>query len=187
MTNQIWIYYGKIECLEKEENSKREKERKAGRKLLLKAVNDWTGKKRSLDELENCIRVGGHGKPYFEPELSLPFFNISHSGEYAVCAISSCKVGIDIQKVQRYHPKLLNRVMTKNERYRIEHSQKKEDLFCRLWCEKESYLKWSGEGITRELSTLERDAWQRSFYKDGYWMCVTAQNPCEIKLRKILY
>lgn len=187
MTNQIWIYYDKIERLGKEEGSKREQERKAGRVLLLKAVNDWTGKKRSLDELERCIRIGLHGKPYFEMDLSLPFFNISHSEEYVVCAIASCEVGIDIQKIRMYHPKLLERVMTKEERCQIENSPKKEEEFCRIWCEKESYLKWSGEGITRELSTLERDAWQRSFYKDGYWMCVTAQNPCEIKLRKILY
>ena len=38
MTNQIWIYYGKIENLVKEESSKQKRERTAGRLLLLNAI-----------------------------------------------------------------------------------------------------------------------------------------------------
>ena len=65
MRNQIWIYYGKIENLVAEESSKGERERKAGRQLLLGAVNEWrTSKIQSLKELESCIEIGAHGKPY---------------------------------------------------------------------------------------------------------------------------
>ena len=48
MTNQIWIYYGKIENLVKEESSKQKRERTAGRLLLLNAI-----KKSNIQTIQN--------------------------------------------------------------------------------------------------------------------------------------
>lgn len=185
MTNQIWIYYGKIENLVAEESSKGERERKAGRQLLLGAVNEWrTSKIQSLKELESCIEIGAHGKPYFKDKTRFPFFNISHSGDYAVCAVATCEIGIDIQKIQSYSPRLLRRILTKQELLQLEQSEEKESFFCRFWSQKESYVKWSGQGITRELDTLEKNAWQESFLIEDYWVCVTAQSACKIECIK---
>ena len=185
MINQIWIYYGKIENLIKEEGSKRESERKAGRLLLLKAVNESIFKAnrtiQNLEELEQCIEIGIHGKPYFKDKNRFPFFNISHSGDYAVCALATCEVGIDIQKIQRYSSRLLKRILTRQELSQLEQTEEKEALFCKLWSQKESYVKWSGQGITRELNTLEKNAWQESFTIEDYWVCVTAQSACKIE------
>ncbi len=182
MRNQIWIYYGKIENPVTEESSKRERERKTGRQLLLSAVNEWrTSKIQSLKELENCIEIGAHGKPYFKDKASFPFFNISHSGAYAVCALATCEIGIDIQKIQPYSQRLLKRILTRQELLQLEQSEEKESFFCRLWSQKESYVKWSGQGITREFDTLERNAWQESFSIEDYWLCVTAHEECKIE------
>lgn len=185
MRNQIWIYYGKVENPVTGESSKRERERKTGRQLLLGAVNEWrTSKIQSLKELESCIEIGAHGKPYFKDKASFPFFNISHSGAYAVCALSTCEIGIDIQKIQPYSQRLLKRILTRQELLQLEQSEEKESFFCRLWSQKESYVKWSGQGITRELDTLERNAWQESFSLEDYWVCVTAQSACKIECIK---
>ncbi len=185
MINQIWIYYGKIENLVKEESTKRERERKAGRLLLLRAVNEGRVSKsryiQNLEELEQCIEIGAHGKPYFKDKTSFPFFNISHSGAYAVCALATCEIGIDIQKIQSYSPRLLKRILTRQELEQLEQTEEKEALFCKLWSQKESYVKWSGQGITRELNVLERNAWQESFPIKDYWVCVTAQSACKIE------
>lgn len=190
MTNQIRIYYGKIENLVKE-GSKREREKKAGRLLLLSAVNECRMSKiQSLKELESHIEIGAHGKPYFKDKTSFPFFNISHSGNYAVCATAPFEVGIDIQKIQKVSLMLLKRVLTKEELLQVEQSERKEASFCKIWAKKESYVKWSGQGITRELSMLERDAWQNCFLMEDYYICVTAQSECEtvlLKREKFLY
>ena len=181
MINQIWIYYGKIENLVRE-GSKRERERKAGRLLLLNAIKKSDIQNiQNLEELEQSIEIGTHGKPYFKDKPHFPFFNISHSGEYAVCALATCEVGIDIQKIQRYSPGLVKRILTKQEQAQLEQTKEKEALFCKLWSQKESYVKWSGEGITREFCTLERNAWQKSFPIEDYWVCVTAHEECKIE------
>ena len=139
---------------------------------------------KSGKELEQSIEIGAHGKPYFKDKTRFPFFNISHSGDYAVCAVATCEIGIDIQKIQSYSPRLLRRILTKQELLQLEQSEEKESFFCRLWSQKESYVKWSGQGITRELDTLEKNAWQESFLIEDYWVCVTAQSACKIECIK---
>ena len=175
MTNQIWIYYGKIENLVKEESSKQKRERTAGRLLLLNAIKKSNIQTiQNLEELEQSIEIGAHGKPYFKDKTRFPFFNISHSGDYAVCAVATCEIGIDI----------LSRILTKQELLQLEQSEETESFFCRLWSQKESYVKWSGQGITRELDTLEKNAWQDIFSIEDYWVCVTAQSACKIECIK---
>ena len=62
MTNQIWIYYGKIENLVKEESSKQKRERTAGRLLLLNAIKKSNIQTiQNLEELEQSIEIGAHG------------------------------------------------------------------------------------------------------------------------------
>lgn len=74
MTNQIWIYYGKIENLVKEESSKQKRERTAGRLLLLNAIKKSNIQTiQNLEELEQSIEIGAHGKPYFKDKTRFPF------------------------------------------------------------------------------------------------------------------
>ena len=60
--------------------------------VLRFAVEDATG--YSYDSLD--FGIDGNGKPYAEGN---PFyFSLSHSGDYAVCAISDSPVGVDIEQ-----------------------------------------------------------------------------------------
>ena len=111
--------------------------------------------------------------------LQFDVLDVYKRQDYAVCAVATCEIGIDIQKIQSYSPRLLRRILTKQELLQLEQSEETESFFCRLWSQKESYVKWSGQGITRELDTLEKNAWQESFSIEDYWVCVTAQSACE--------
>lgn len=91
--------------------------------------------------------VSDNGKPYLEnfPDVH---FNISHSGEYVVCAVSDVPIGVDIQKIyKRYTPELSARVCSDAEIAKIEHSRQPAAEFTGLWTKKEAVVKMHGIGI----------------------------------------
>lgn len=126
-----------------------------------------------------------HGKPVLK-DLSNLFCNISHSGAYAVCVVSEQPVGIDMEQVRAYKPKLARRVCSQEELTLLAQSKDPARLFCRLWTLKESFVKCTGTGIgvpLREISFafapggavfsnqmevqfLSMEVW------DGYWMAI---------------
>lgn len=89
------------------------------------------------------------GKPFFL-QKALPFFNISHSGSFATCALYHEEIGLDVQKLTTPRPSLVKRVCTEEE-----HSQISSPAdFCRLWSRKESAVKLTGEGITENFCEI---------------------------------
>ena len=103
------------------------------------------------------LSKGKNGKPYLHgyPEIH---FNISHSGAYAGCAAAGVPVGIDVQIRQPVRGRrLLERTMNIREQEVIRSADDPEMAFADFWAQKESYLKWSGEGITRDLSKLSME------------------------------
>lgn len=123
-----------------------------------------------LSELGEPIPVrytyGAKGKPYLQIKENLPemFFNLSHSEDYVICAVSEREVGADIQKMQEQVPeRLANRFFSEKEKQLLQDCS--PDLFYRLWTRKEAYGKLTGEGITasidKDFSDLEAD-WMRS-------------------------
>ena len=107
-----------------------------------------------------------NGKPYF-PEKNMPFFNLSHSGDLVGCAISEKEIGLDIQKLVTPRPSLVRRVCTEEELAFVENSEDPSMEFCRIWSQKESAVKLTGEGITgnfRNILTIHPDIGTRSFF-----------------------
>ena len=97
---------------------------------------------------------GEHGKPCFRihPEVR---FNISHSGDLVICAVSDFEIGIDIQEKSRMNTdRIAKKVMSSAEHKKYLESSERQDFFYRVWVMKESYVKWTGDGITRELHSL---------------------------------
>ena len=72
------------------------------------------------------------------------FFNISHSGKYAVLVASSVEVGVDIEKAERKNLVCARRVFTDFEREWMNDDVTK---FSILWTLKESVMKALGEGL----------------------------------------
>lgn len=97
------------------------------------------------------------GKPYLNhhPQLC---FNLSHSGDWIACAVGDYSVGIDLQYEKRMPREqmemILEKIADKEEWMQWELAEHKGSLFYEIWTKKESYLKYTGEGIRREMKTL---------------------------------
>lgn len=103
------------------------------------------------------FELGLHGKPYVK-NLDVEF-NISHSDEMVVCAISDNSVGIDIEKVRPISVNILRRVCTDVDLKYIfgdtvtinnipdNFNDKQLCRFYEVWTAKEAYFKYIGTGI----------------------------------------
>ena len=82
------------------------------------------------------------GRPEF-------YFNLSHSGNWVVCAVDQMPVGVDIEKVKDFDPGIFNLCLTREEQdllWRKKISDRRSFFFT-LWTLKESYLKALGCGL----------------------------------------
>lgn len=145
-----------------------------------------------------------NGKPYI-PGFPL-HFNLSHSGEFALCAVSTVPVGCDIEKLRanaNFGKELSKRFFTSEEADyidAIENESEKSAAFFRIWTQKESYVKAIGKGIAalpfNTFSVLDSFPSGTSAAEfgeiEGYacCACVLAENAkfsfSEIDLTKIL-
>lgn len=90
----------------------------------------------------------GDAKPYTDLPIQ---FNISHCDLGAVCVIDSCEVGIDIQDYASVSANIAEVVCTDAEKEEILSSPDPQKSMCRVWCLKEAYAKYTGEGIGGKL------------------------------------
>lgn len=91
-----------------------------------------------------------NGKPYFK-EIDGAYFSLSHSGEYAVCAVSGKPVGVDIQALRRLNEGIVKRCFTESERGRLTD----DASFTALWARKEAVSKAVGLGIQIGFSDID--------------------------------
>jgi len=105
------------------------------------------------------FRVGDHGKPFLaSPDR--PHFNLSHSRDLALLAISqSDEVGIDVEwrDDRPDFEAIAEHCFADSERLamRILPPSKLRELFYEFWCCKEAYLKAVGTGISGGLKRCE--------------------------------
>ena len=85
-------------------------------------------------------------------------FNISHSGELALCALGNQhRVGIDIEKfklIQRLDS-LMERCLSAQEQAHMQAADRPAEAFLRCWTCKEAYLKAVGVGLSQSMKTVE--------------------------------
>lgn len=100
-------------------------------------------------EADEEISVLPSGKSEFKNHPDM-HFSISHSGKYALCMISDCKIGCDIQVFEKPRLNIASRFFSEEENRQLEKCkspQEKEALFFTLWTLKESFVKTLGKGI----------------------------------------
>ncbi|MHB1392566.1 MAG: 4'-phosphopantetheinyl transferase family protein [Clostridia bacterium] len=97
-----------------------------------------------------------YGKPYIKGITGF-HFNLSHSGDWIVCAVDSTTVGIDIEKIVTCDLDIAKRFFTKKEyKWLLEiDEQEKNRSFFELWTMKESYIKAVGRGLSMPLDSFE--------------------------------
>ena len=99
-----------------------------------------------LQNNELKFAVGEYGKPYLLNDLDIQF-NISHSGDIIVCAVSAEPVGIDVELIKPINLKLAERFFHADENAYILAQADKEEAFFEIWTKKESYIKREGTSI----------------------------------------
>ena len=131
------------------------------------------------------------GKPFFEKG---PFFNVSHSGQYIVMAVSSREIGVDIEECIEKDMSSLIRIFNEAEAKMIkEHAD-----FYYLWCAKESLIKCIGSSINKikEIPSLPlngiktykgKDYQCKSFVYDKHIVSLTRESKeeFEVKIERI--
>lgn len=83
-------------------------------------------------------------------------FNISHSGEYIVCAVSERqKIGIDVEFIKPIEIEAFKNVFTSGQLREILNAPDPLSTFYEFWVRKESMIKADGRGFSLLLDTLE--------------------------------
>lgn len=125
-----------------------------------------------LSEADVSIYYGEWGRPYLRDYPDI-YFNISHSGEYYVCAIGDENMGVDIEQIdyKRDIIGIARRFFRNNEiEYILKGNTDKEQSyrFYKLWTCKESLVKLKGLSIVKEIANtgiIINDKGVRAMYK----------------------
>jgi len=157
-----------------------------GSELLLKYVMINEG----LDYNSLTIKKGRHNKPYVDVKDF--YFNVSHSGKYALIAISNKEVGCDIEEIEKADINVVKRFFHENEYYKLLTllQEERNDVFYRLWTMKEAYRKNKGVGLQMALNEddfsmcIDKDNFVVNKINmrlikdfDGYMICIASINP----------
>lgn len=105
------------------------------------------------------FEINRYGKPFLRDNPNFNF-NISHSGNYVVCAIDHKPIGIDIEKIisieyksiskNFFTSKELNFIMEENLNNQL-------NKFYEIWTLKESYVKACGQGLYMSLKAFSME------------------------------
>lgn len=117
---------------------------------------------------DQAVGYGSNGKPYLVSHPTV-FYNVSHSGEYIVCAVSDVNLGVDVERVRDYNPRVAERYFSKTEYADLIafKGEKRRDYFFTLWTIKESYLKALGRGLTKSLSSFSVKRKNNQYFLSG--------------------
>jgi 4'-phosphopantetheinyl transferase len=155
---------------------------------LLDAAARYTG--RETAGWQKAVEP--RGRPFFRQAPDV-HFSISHSGAFWACALGASLVGLDIQRQKTCDAPMLSR--------RFFHPQEDAVLaaggyalptFFEIWTAKESFVKYTGEGILFGLDTfdvtgpLPQGAQLRLLSAPpGYSMCLCAARIDEVTVIRL--
>ncbi|MBC8756856.1 4'-phosphopantetheinyl transferase superfamily protein [Kordia sp. YSTF-M3] len=120
-----------------------------GRLLLVHGMNKLN---KNFDDYQ--LEYTDYNKPFFvDSNLK---FNISHSGNIVVCAITEgFEVGIDLELINEIKIESFKSQMTAYEWKRVNESENKTNAFYEYWTKKEAVVKAHGEGLSIPLKKIE--------------------------------
>lgn len=125
------------------------------------------------------VGYGKDGKPFLlERQWK---YNLSHSGVWVALGISDAEIGVDIERIRRYHSVTARKLFTEEEQVMLEQVESEEArnaLFTRLWTEWEAVLKLEGGGFAggwREngVDKARYAIWTKEM--DGYFLSVATR------------
>jgi len=157
-----------------------------------------------LSNSEISFSASAFGKPQFNNPLPV-HFNVSHSGDWVVCAIDTQEVGIDIEQMTEIDLSISKDFFSDAEFTAIIESDDPGSKFFEYWTLKESYIKYTGKGLSERLDSfrinLRQDGeitvetngsvvegvWFRQYeIEDGYKMALCSGRPDTCRTCNIL-
>lgn len=146
---------------------------------------------------EKCIKAGNlevvrkkYKKPYFAD--SDICFSVSHSGNYALFALGLTELGIDIQQFKTCNAENIACRFFHTDEYDY---LKKDNFnsFFDVWTAKESYVKYTGQGITdeyRNFSVIDENGnigmkgicFDIIPFMNGYSVCLCTNKKAELSI-----
>lgn len=123
-----------------------------GKALLIKGLSAIGYQQFKLNDLQ----YSSYNRPFLACGID---FNIAHSGSYVVCAIAGdCRVGIDIEKMQKQDLDPFNYTLNPAELESILASATPYELFYHTWTKKEAVAKADGRGLGLNLDRVDTTA-----------------------------
>lgn len=142
--------------------------------------------KHHFDLTEFTVSCDANGKPYID-ESDIQF-NLSHSGDYALCVCGKEKNGCDIEQIKPYNEKVAKRFFSEKEFQLLQRTADKSYCFTKLWTLKESALKYTGQGVSGGLDRYDFSEYYmydsfstdglrfNSFFIPGYSVSICSEN-----------
>lgn len=118
-----------------------------GRYLLATGLQAFQFDKKLLEQMQYTA----YNKPYLPIPLD---FNISHSGDYILCALSTGKTGVDIEQIRPLVIDDFTSCFSEHELATIQNSSDVYQEFFRHWTVKEAVIKAEGKGMYLPLNTI---------------------------------
>ena len=112
--------------------------------------------RRVLGDLADAVEKTPAGKPYLPGRDDL-HFNLSHGGSWVVLAWGGSPVGVDVESLRTDTniDRMAGRFFAEGERrYVLEREEDSRRRFFEVWTGKESYLKYLGTGLTKDLTSF---------------------------------
>ena len=142
------------------------------------------------------LEYGRNGKPYIRDKNI--FFNLSHSEDTVMCAVSEREIGADTEKITDIDLEVAKRFFHREEYAMLleqRTDEEKRDMFFRLWTLKESFVKAVGIGMALspdsfsiaieddKISVRQNISRGKYYFKeyslgDGYKYAVCGLSPC---------
>lgn len=144
------IYYSTYDCSVFDKRSKNEKQLVS--KIRENLLSTSFLKEKGIPFSKCEIYYNKYGKPLIKDNSF--YFNLSHTRGLLCCAISDRPIGIDCEFVRPFDNRLINKVLTENERRDLYLSPSPQTEFFKYWTLKESYVKMKGVGITYPFSKI---------------------------------
>ena len=108
--------------------------------------------KEDVDYNETEFTYNEYGKPFMNNNI---YFNISHSDQYIIVAISNKEIGIDIERIKKTQINVIDQFASDKEKeYILKSPNNIEERLFQIYTLKESYLKMKGTNLN-DISNVE--------------------------------
>ncbi len=110
----------------------------------------------ALGTASYTVRKKPNGKPFIKGKENF-HYNLSHAGNWVVIAYGDSEVGVDVEELRAdtdIEAVARRFFAAEEQRYVFEDEKNQRQRFFEIWTGKESYLKYLGTGLAKDLTSF---------------------------------